>query len=496
MVLKPDKQFIEFDQFIIHRMKEWNIPGIAIGIIKNNRLVYSQGYGYRDMNRKIAVEPDTRFLIASCSKSFTATAVGILVDEKKLDWDKPVKKYLPTFATLDPMITQRMTPRDLLSHRSGLPRHDNLWFNNPISKKELEKRLKYVEPTAAAADIPYDFRNKFQYNNNTFIIAGLLIEHLTGQTFEQFVQDRIFDKVEMSKTTFLSDKVVNDPEFPISYTRNKNRLYPRLSGWMKHENIVQLLGPGSPAGGIVSNIPDLSRWIILQMRQGKIRDQRIISESNLKELHTQQYIVQPPSEYPERLNQCYGLGWFVETYRGYRLIRHSGNLSGFSAYLGFMPKEKMGVVMLSNVGSSPLDPMIPFYIYDQLLGLPVVDWNRRKKLETKKEEHDARLKLRKDFKHKPGTKPSRPLPAYAGIYQHAGYGKVIITFENGKLRLNFNGALYQLIHLEKDSFKMIEQFPNGDKYKVIFSLTKTQNIESIGIPFEPAVKDIVFEKKG
>jgi CubicO group peptidase (beta-lactamase class C family) len=494
MVLKQDKQFNEFDRFIVQRMKEWHIPGIAVGIIKNNRLVYSQGYGYRDINRKLKVEPDTRFLIASCSKSFTATAIGILVDEKKLDWDKPVKQYLPSFATFDPMITQRMTPRDLLSHRSGLPRHDNLWLNNPISKLELAKRLKYIEPTATA-DSPYDFRNKYQYNNNMFIIAGLLIEHLTGKSFEQFVQERIFDKVGMQRTGYLANNDALDPEFPISYTRIKNRVYPRLSGWMKHGNIIQLLGPGSPAGGIVSNIPDLSRWITVQLRQGKIGRNQIISEPNLKELHTQQYIVQPPSEYPERLNQCYGLGWFIESYRGYRLIRHSGNLSGFSAYLSFMPEKEMGLVMLSNVGSSPLDPMIPFYIYDRVLGLPPVDWNQRKKLETKKDEHNIRLKQKIDFKHKSGTKPSRSLPAYAGGYQHPGYGQVIITFDRGKLLLNYNGARYRLTHLEKNSFKMIEQFPGGDKYKVSFSLTKSGKIASISIPFEPAVKDIVFEKK-
>jgi CubicO group peptidase (beta-lactamase class C family) len=474
-------------------MKEWLAPGVAVGIIHDKRVVYMQPYGVHDVKRNLPVTAATKFMIASCSKSFTATAVGILVDEKKLDWDKPVREYLPSFRMYDPVMTHRMTVRDLLTHRSGLARHDYVWFNNPLSRKEIAKRLKELEPSKTGDSSPYDFRNKYQYNNLMYIIAGLLIDELTGKSYEQFVAERIFNPLRMTSTCFYSGLLSVDPDFAVSYQKLGKRVYPRMRGWLKEVGMTHLIGPVAPAGGIVSTVPDLCKWIILQMRKGKIGREQLISEQSLKELHTPQFINPPLYSYPERLNNCAGLGWMIESYRGERLVRHNGNLGGFSSHVSFLPERNLGVVMITNIGLSPLEPIIPFYLYDRILGFPAVDWNQRKKIEAKKDEQDARLKLRKDFAHQPGTKPSRPLPAYTGIYRHPGYGKIIITFERRQLRLDYNGARYRLTHLEKDSFRMLENSVSGDKYKLTFSLNKSGNVESVAIPFEPSVHDIIFE---
>lgn len=494
--MQPNRNilFTDFDRFIQRVMKDWLAPGVGLGIIQNNRIVYQQSYGYRDLNRKLPVTRDTRFCIASCSKSFTATAIGILVDEKKLEWDKPVKEYLPSFQMYDPVMTNRMTVRDLLSHRSGLPRHDSVWFNNPISRKEIAKRLRYLEPSRTGAGNPYDFRNKYQYNNLMFIMAGILIDELSGKSYEEFVTDRIFKPLGMTQTRFYTDELRNHPDFALSYSKPKHRLYPYLRGWMKDVGVEQLFGPTAPAGGIVTTMRDLGKWLIFQMNSGKIGKTQIISESSLKELHTPQFINPPVYAYPERLNNCAGLGWMIESYRGERLVRHSGNLGGFSSHMSFIPERNLGIVMSTNIGVSPLDPIIPFYLYDRLLGLKPVDWNQRRKKEIQKEERDIRLKQRKDFTPKSTTKPSKPLPAYAGIYLNPGYGKLTIFFENKKLELDYNSAKYQLIPLEKDSFKMIEQLPGGDKYKVSFALSHSKKIEAIRIPFEPSVKEIEFRR--
>ncbi|MFB3895403.1 MAG: serine hydrolase [bacterium] len=496
MPINQENQFTEFDRFINRVMKDWLAPGVGIGIIQNKKISYLQSYGYRDLKKQLPITRDTRFCIASCSKSFTATAIGILVDEKKLEWDRPVKAYLPSFRMYDPVMTSRMTVRDLMCHRSGLPRHDNTWFNNPISKIEIAKRLQFLEPTRTGADNPYDFRNKYQYNNLMFIMAGILIEKISGISFEEFVTDRILKPIGMHQTRFYTNDLMSNPDFATSYSKSKKRLYPYLRGWMKEVGGEQLFGPTAPAGGIVSTIPDVCKWLIFQMNQGKLGRTQVISESSLKELHTPQFINPPVYSYPERLNACAGLGWMIESYRGERLVRHSGNLGGFSTHMSFIPERNLGIVMSTNIGVSPLDPIIPLSLYDRILGLKPVDWNQRKKLESKKEDHDLRIKQKKDFKHKVETKPSKPLPAYAGIYQHPGYGKIIITFDRGKLELEYNGAQYQLIHLEKDSFKMIELLPGGDKYKVSFAISKPRKIESIHIPFEPSVQDIVFKRKG
>ncbi|MCX7920007.1 MAG: serine hydrolase [bacterium] len=485
----------EFDRFVNRMRKEWLAPGVGLGIVQGNRIVYQRSYGVRDIARNLPVTEQTKFMVASCTKSFTATAVGILVDEQKLDWDTPVRKYLPWFRMYDPVMTERLTVRDLLCHRSGLPRHDYVWFNNPLSRKEIAQRLKYLEPSKTGDEHnPYDFRNKYQYNNLMYILAGVLIEEVCGMNYEQFICERIFIPLGMHHTCFYTDQLQDDPEFAVSYQKVGNRVYPRIRGWLKDVGISQLIGAVAPAGGMVSTIADLCHWIIFQLNQGKIGGQQLISKKNLAELHTPQFINPPIYSYPERLNNCTGLGWMIESYRGERLVRHSGNLVGFSSHISFMPERNLGIVMTTNIGMSPLDPIIPLYFYDRMLGLEPIDWNQRKKLEAKKDERDLRLKQRKEFAHKPGSKPSLSLSDYSGVYKHPAYGKVVITVENGKLNLSYNRARFRLIHLEKDKFKMVEQISGGEKYRVSFVLRKSGRVASIAIPFEPSTQDIQFRK--
>ncbi|MCX7767158.1 MAG: serine hydrolase, partial [Candidatus Sumerlaeia bacterium] len=433
-----------FDDFVKRRLNELGVPGSAVGIVNKRQMLFVRTYGFKNVAKKLPVTVNTNFLIASCTKAFTATAIGILVDEGKLDWDIPVRKYLPAFSLNDPVATERLTVRDLLLHRCGLPRHDWLWFNSPLTLSEICARLHFLEPSAEAGQPP-DFRNKYQYNNLMFMVAGLLIEKVTKQKYEEFITDRIFKPLQMHSSRFISAELEPDEELAQGYYRHGNRTLPYLRGWMKKAGLNALKGPLNPAGGIVSNVLDMCRWLRLQLNQGKWNKKPIISEQNLNQLFSPQVVIPQTISYKERLNICFGMGWIIEAYRGYRLIRHSGNLAGFSASVSFLPDESLGVVVLTNRSSSLLDFIIPFYVYDSVLGLEPIPWHKRLMREALLLEK-TESKKRREIKRQYGTQPSHPARDYAGEYEHPGYGRVTIVFQNGELRLNYQGIPFRLRH--------------------------------------------------
>ncbi len=481
-----------FDDFVKRRMSELGVPGVVVGIVNPRQTLFIKSYGLRNLAKKLPVTEKTSFLIASCTKAFTATAIGILVDEGKLEWDIPVRKYLPSFSLSDPVATERLTVRDLLLHRCGLPRHDWLWFNSPLTMPELCARLRFLEPTAVSGQPP-DFRNKYQYNNLMFMVAGLLIEHTSKKKYEEFIAERIFTPLGMSSSKFISPELEQDENLAQGYYRHKKQTLLYLRGWMKKAVLNALKGPLNPAGGIVSNVLDMCRWLRLQLNQGKWSKETIISAQNLKQLYSPEVVLPQTIAYKERLNICFGMGWIIEAYRGYHLIRHSGNLAGFSASVSFLPVESLGVVVLTNRSSSLLDFIIPFYVYDKILGLEPIPWHKRLMQEALLQEK-AESKKRKDIKRQHATHLSHPLADYAGEYEHPGYGRVTITLQDGELRLNYQGIPFRLRHYHYDVFQMNEMLRHGEQMLVYFQLDKAGSIRSIAIPLEPAVNDIVFTK--
>ena len=349
-------------------MVDWNVPGLALAVVKDRQVIHTGSYGLRDTRRGLPVTVETCFGIASCTKSFTATAIGILVDDGLLDWDKPVRDYLPAFQMRDTVATERMTPRDLLTHRCGLPRHDYVWVTSPATRLELLGRLRYLESSK-------DLRTAYQYNNLMYLAAGVLVEHMTGRTWEQFVRERILDPLKMDATRFWSDDFSRTEEVAVGYYKLGNRLrrHPEPLGSKKQPHAV------APAGGLASRVEDMCRWLQLQMAGGKAGRRVLISKENLSAIHSPQFVVPGSSMGEELLDAAYGMGWIIQPYRGRRLIRHSGNYAGFNSSMSFMPGESLGVVVLTNVGASPLEMIVPFNVYDRLLGLDAVPWNARQR---------------------------------------------------------------------------------------------------------------------
>jgi CubicO group peptidase (beta-lactamase class C family) len=351
-----------YGQFIKQTINQWNVPGLAIAIVKDGEVIFSQGFGFRDLENGLKVTPKTFFAISSCTKAFTATAAGILVDGGKLDWDTPIRFYLPSFKMYDPFASERMTVRDLLTHRSGLSAHDKIWYNSLLTREELFDRLQYIKPNK-------DFRSVFQYQNIMYMVVGYLIAHIGGTSWEEFVRQKILAPLEMQDTNFSLDVSKETDDYAVPYTKGINDEIKR-SHFHNTENI-------GPAGSINSTIQDMAKWLLFNLNKGKWNNKQIISSDSLKEIHSPQITVPLPIKYKEFHYTSYGMGWFVTCYRGHLLLYHSGGIDGFISWVSFMPNDNIGVVILTNNDSNPLPTIIGYNAYDRLLGLEPISWNSR-----------------------------------------------------------------------------------------------------------------------
>jgi len=468
-----------FEDFVHTTIHDWHVPGLAIALVKDGEVVFSQGFGLRDVEHDLEVTPQTLFPIGSATKAFTTMALALLADEGKLDWDVPVKEYIPTFKLSDPFATERMTPRDLVCHRSGLPRHDLMWYGSPFTRKELFDRLRYLEPNQ-------DFRTTWQYQNLMYMAAGYLVEQISGQSWEDFVQQRIFERLEMSSSLFDTTQAQQTADFSLPYQKKDGEA--RLIPFYGEQWAV------GPAGAIVSCIDDLSTWVQLHLRQGKHQARQFVSPGQITLMHSPQMVIGGNSEYAELLSSSYGLGWFIVPYRGHTLLHHGGNIDGFSTLVSFLPTENLGVVVLTNLTGNPLGTILTYNIYDRLLGLTEVPWNQRnKEIFATIESAGEKGKEKAQSDRLPDTRPSHTLDAYTGDYEHPGYGRLVIEQEGEQLQLRFNAFICPLKHYHYDTFEcVIEKFDQS--VSISFSTNARGEIDGLSAPLEPAVKDIVFKR--
>lgn len=459
-------------------MDEWRVPGLAIAIVKDKKVYLAEGFGFRDIQKQTPVTPDTIFAIASCTKAFTTFALGILVDEGKLNWDAAVREYFPEFKMYDPVATERITVRDLITHRSGLPRHDAVWYGASFSRKELLHRLAFLKPSK-------DIRYVYQYQNLMYTAAGFLIECVTGMSWEEFVQRKIFEPLGMTHSNFSVKDTKNTENFALPYRLIKNRLrqLPFLN--------IDALGP---AGSINSSVSDMAKWLLLHLNNGKWNNQQIISPETLKEIHSPQMVINEELKYDELLYPSYAMGWNVQPFRGLLLLRHSGHIDGFSAMASFMPQKNIGVVVLTNLSNTPVTYILTYTIYDSLLGVTPADWNKRFREEKEKERREHIRKRRKLSTNRiKNTKPSHPISDYTGKYEHPGYGTIIIEKHKQSLVFQFNLLRSTMKHYHYDTF-LIEEKDSGEQFLVTFHTDARGKITNLSIPLEPAVDAIIFKR--
>jgi CubicO group peptidase (beta-lactamase class C family) len=467
-----------FDAFANQELRDWKCDGFAIAVIQDGKVILSKGYGLRDVKKNLAVTDKTLFAIGSATKSFTVTAMGALVDQGKLDWDKPVRDYLPDFRLWDQFATERMTPRDLVTHRSGLPRHDLMWYNSPFSRQELFERLRYLEPNK-------DFRTTFQYQNLMFMTAGYLAGHVAGSSWEQLVRSTIFEPLGMKGSNFSVTDMQKSDDFSRGY-----QVVNDIPMDMAFRNIDAI----GPAGAINSNIEDMAKYVMMHLAKGK----GVVSAANETQMMMPQMAIQAPSPDKELGDLSYGMGFFVTTYRGHKFVHHGGNIDGFTALVAFLPQDNIGLVILSNQNSSPLPAVVAYNVWDRMLGMDQVDWTARIKQQramSKASEQDAK---QKGYTTKrAGTRPSHEMGEYAGEYEHPGYGIVKIENASGVLKIDYHGLGGVLTHFHYDVFEVPKDDANPfSEEKVQFRSNLAGEIDALGIPFESTLKDIVFVKLG
>jgi CubicO group peptidase (beta-lactamase class C family) len=453
------------------------VPGLGLGIIYKGEVLMAEGFGLRNVEDDVPVTADTRFAIGSSSKAFTTMGLALLAEEGKLDWKTPIKEYLPDFKLHDNFATEEMTAIDLTSHRSGLPRHDLLWYGTDFSREELYQRLQYLEPSAS-------FRSKWQYQNLMYMTAGILTERLSGQTWEEYIQEKIFNPLGMPSASFSVTEMEQSDNFSYGYGE-------------KEEEITRLpfhqLDAIGPAGSINASATDMLKWVELQLGDGQYQGQHFIGGSQLKLMHSPQMIMENTLiADPSISHPSYGLGWFTYDYDGLTVVEHGGNIDGFSALVFMIPDEGFGLVALTNKNGTPLNYVLSYSITDILLERDGQDWYELV-FGDNEEDEDNEEEEEEEGEEEETSPALHPFEDYIGTYNHPGYGDIIISQEGDQLVVTYYHFSGKMEHQQYDTFKGISE---GDDIAldVRFVTDRNGQIEALYSLLDASVPEIRFDR--
>ncbi|HEU4522895.1 MAG TPA: serine hydrolase [Thermoanaerobaculia bacterium] len=446
-------------------MDSWRLPGMAVAVIKDDQVVYLKGFGVREAGGTAAVTPDTLFQIASTSKAFTTTAMAILADEKKLSWDDPVRKHLPWFRLSDPCADSLVTLRDIVSHRTGLKRHDELWDYGTWSREEIIRRVGSVGLTKP-------FRSTYQYHNIMFMTAGEVVTSAAGMPWDEFVDKRIFDPLGMKNT------VVSEGDWQRANRASAHRFDP-ADGTIRQRPTTDYAALG-PAGAIKSSARDLAQWVRFQLNGGTLDGQRLLSKDALEETWKPHMVLSTDrDDYPVTNLSAYGLGWRLQDYRGEMVVWHSGSLNYYRAQVAMLPNRKAGVVLLTNINRGYGIIALRNALLDLLIGDETRDWNAYFLAHEKKlDEEAAKTRREREAKRHRDTKPSRELAAYAGRYSNPAYGDVSVTVDGENLLLAWERLRMPLVHYHYDTFSAVVTEEDFDE-RVTFDLGPDGDVKTL-----------------
>ncbi len=408
------------DKYFARSRVQWDVPGLAVGIIKDDSLIFAKGYGYGNIAKKKEVNTQTIFPIASNTKAFTAAAIAILVDEGKLTWDTKVVDILPYFQLYDPYVTQHFTIADLLSHRSGLKTFsgDLLWYGSDYSREAVVRKLHMLKPK-------YEFRTKFGYSNIMYIAAGEIIAKVSGVTYEEFLQKHFFQPLGMKRTYTSVDDLKNVDNVCTPYNKVNDKIIPiEFLNW---DNI-------GGAGILNSDIEDMSKWVKLQLNNGIWHNDTIVSPSQFNQMrspHTNFMVSDLAKHYwPSTHFKSYGMGWSLEDYHGRLIVSHSGGYDGVITYTCLVPEEKLGFVILTNSTNS-LYNALSYRILDNFLATDTIDWASLFLPYQQRVEKKTPIEIPEN-----AIEPSFKLKEYAGLYKSELYGNALITVKAWKMKVN------------------------------------------------------------
>jgi CubicO group peptidase (beta-lactamase class C family) len=433
------------DAYAAKAVRDWQVPGLAISVVKDRRVVFAKGYGVRALGRPAPADTQTLFAIGSTTKAMTAAALAILVDEGKVRWDDPIMRYLPWFQTGDAYVTRELTVRDLLTHRGGLGNADYLWYESDIPAADVRRRVRFLRPA-------YSLRSGFIYQNIMYAVAGDVVEAASGMPWEEFVRRRIFGPLAMGRTVAtLRETETRD---------NVASPHDRIDGGIRTIRNASV-DAVAPAGSIWSSVADMAKWMRFMLDTARTADGRqLLKAATWAELLKPQTIVTPQGFYPTaRLTRphwtTYALGWFQHDYNGRAVSFHTGSIDGMVAIIGLIPDERFGVSVLANLDHAEVRHALMYTAFD-LWGGSVTgrDWSTELlKLYGGLQAVADSARARQEAQRVVGTRPTLPLERYAGTYADSLYGAVTVTHERGQLMLRRGARSGVLEHWHYDTFR-------------------------------------------
>ncbi|RNB79739.1 serine hydrolase [Brevibacillus fluminis] len=477
-----DNRLLGIEPFIHKELTKYHVPSLSLAVVKEENIIYQGCFGFRNLHRRLPPDPQTRYPIASLSKSMTALCLGLLKDEGKIDWNIPVVNYVPEFNMYDPYATWNVTLEDMLSHRTGVPCHDAALIERPIIRKttkELVECIAHLKPNKG-------FRTMYEYNNFMYIAASYIIERVTGMPWATFIKKRVFEPLGMDHTSAVLADLIQD--------ENKALPYKEIDGQIEqisYANNDHAVG----AGSVHSSVQDMAKWLSFTIGKGEYMGRRLVSEQIMKEIHKPRTLIPTPLEnaFREMPLSAYCFGWVLQPYRGHLCFQHSGGIDGFSSFQTIMPNEKLGIVLLSNLENTSLHIAMADMIYDLILGYPETDWParylaRKKVMHANKSNHNKPLEEKRELE----TNSSRHLEDYVGQYENKGYGTLEIESCKDRLIMSFKGVRSELKRNNCESFEITH---SGNPITVFFKTTSKGEISAVCVDFEPSGQAIEFSRR-
>lgn len=469
----------DLDTYIDKARTDWNIPGLAVALIKDGKVIYQKGFGVKELNKNDLVDKNTLFSVASNTKAFTAAAVGVLVQQGKISWDSPVVDYMPNFKMYDIETTQKVTIRDFLSHQSGLGlwAGDLTWWASTYDRSEVIRRMRYQKPLA-------DLHQKYMYSNLGYLVSGELVAKVSGMSYDDFIKEYFFGPLEMNRSLTTVRDIKKMGNFAIPHSNIDGELAP--IGQLNVDNCA-------PAAAIVTSVHDMSHWVEMQLAKGTYNGKRILEERIIEETRKPQMVSSVSKWVKETLNPYtnfsnYALGWRVYDYRGRYVVEHTGGLDGMLSYVGFIPDEQVGVVLVTNSDKHDLQNCLPKYLFDRLLEIDDYrDWsgNYLKINKANKKRKEEQKKIEEIYAE---TEPTLPLKDYCGEYVSDIYGTATISLNDGKLSINLSahpGINGGISHLEYNKFRAIWDHRIWNESNMYFSINWRNEITEFRMAIRP-----------
>ena len=481
----------DLDAYVAQSMKTFDVPGMAVAIVKDGKILVAKGYGVRTLGESTPVDEFTMFAIGSNTKAFTTAALATLVDEGKLSWDDPVYQRLPGFVMYDPYVSHEMTVRDLLTHRSGMGLGEGdllFWPHSTYTRDDIIHKLRFMKPVSS-------FRSRYAYDNLLYMTAGQIIPAVTGISWDDYIRQRIFKPLGMNHST------VSSKDFKPG--DNYSSPHSRVDGKLQAIPLEDLDNVG-PAGSINSSAADMAKWVELQLNRGKFADGsgHLFSEQRSKEMWAPQTIL-PTGDPPPPLAGLkanfsdYALGWALRDYHGRKLVGHTGGVGGFVSRVMLVPEENLAVVVLTNAEEGGAFDAVLYHVLDHYFQLPPTDWIANfKKLRDDEEKNAAETMKKAEGARAADSKPSLPLEKYAGVYNDAWYGPIAIRSDNGGLVISFDHTptmVGDLEHWQYDTFKVHWRVHTIEDAFVTFSLNADGSIDSARMAAVSPLADFSFD---